>query len=133
MSEISHKPLRLDNFIANLPCMAFQLVLDSDGVFSFSYIGEGSQALLGLSPRQLETDIQSFLQLIHPEDSANFRESMQRSAQSQGFWSWEGRVTLANGETKWLALGSTPQAKEDGKIEWEGSGRQCHPGQTCRT
>lgn len=100
--------------------MAFQLVLDKDGAYSFSYIGDGSQALVGLGPRELETDIHSFLRLIHPEDSAGFSETMKRSAQTMSFWSWEGRVTLASGETKWLALGSTPQAKEGGKIEWEG-------------
>ena len=120
MPEISQRPLRLDNFIANLPCMAFQLVLDSEGAFFFSYIGDGSQALLGLSPQQLQTDIDSFIKLIPQEDYANFRSSMTRSAQNLSFWSWEGRVTLADGELKWLALGSTPQTKKDGTVEWEG-------------
>ncbi|HLP98552.1 MAG TPA: histidine kinase [Sideroxyarcus sp.] len=100
--------------------MAFQLVLENDGSFYFSYIGDGSQALLGLSAKQLQSDIASFLQLVPTEDVASFRESMQYSAQHMTFWSWEGRVTLANGELKWLALGSTPQAKQDGKVEWEG-------------
>jgi two-component system sensor histidine kinase UhpB len=120
VSELTQKPLRLDNFIANLPCMAFQLVLEGNGAFSFSYIGEGSQALLGLSPLQLESDIDTFVHLIHPEDSPSFRESMERSARTMSFWSWEGRVTLSNGEMKWLVLGSTPQSRENGKVEWEG-------------
>jgi len=120
VSEISQKSLRLDNFIANLPCMAFQLVLESNGKYYFSYIGDGCQTLLGLSHRLLETDINAFLQLIHPEESPSFSESMKRSAQNLSFWSWEGRVTLANGEVKWLALGSTPQIRKDGNVEWEG-------------
>jgi hypothetical protein len=57
VSEIPQKPLRLDNFIANLPCMAFQLVLGNDGKFFFSYIRDGSQTLLGLTPQQLESDV----------------------------------------------------------------------------
>lgn len=120
VSKISQKPLRLDNFISNLPCMAFQLALESDGTFFFSYVGDGSQTLLDLSPQQLESNIDSFLQLVHPEDIDSFRDSMKQSAQTQGFWSWEGRVTLANGDVKWLALGSTPQAKAHGRVEWEG-------------
>jgi len=120
VSEIPQKPLRLDNFIANLPCMAFQLVLGNDGKFFFSYIRDGSQTLLGLTPQQLELDVGSFMQLVHPEDCSGFCESMTRSAQNLTFWSWEGRVTLASGELKWLALGATPQPKEGGKIEWEG-------------
>ena len=120
MVESSPKPLRLDNFIANLPCMAFQLVLGPDNSFSFSYIGDGSQALLGLSPDYLKADINLFLNLIHPEDSQAFTESMLLSAQNLSFWSWEGRVTLADGELKWLTLGSSPQTSPDGQVEWEG-------------
>lgn len=120
MPDISNKPLRLDNFIANLPCMAFQLVRNKQGMLAFSYIGEGSQALLGLTPQQLQADIGNFLNLIHSEDRSVFRDSMERSAASLGFWSWEGRVTLADGELKWLALGSTPQTNTDGDVEWEG-------------
>ena len=108
MVEISPKPLRLDNFIANLPCMAFQLVLRPDNSFSFSYIGDGSLALLGLLPEDLSADINQFLAIIHPEDSQAFTESMLLSAKNLTFWSWEGRVTLANGELKWLTLGSSP-------------------------
>ena len=120
MAEISPNPLRLDNFIANLPCMAFQLLLGSNESFSFSYIGEGSQALLGLSPDALKADINLFLNLIHPEDSQAFIESMRLSARNLAFWSWEGRVTLADGELKWLTLGSSPQTRPDGQVEWEG-------------
>jgi len=120
VTDTPPKPLRLDNFIANLPCMAFQLVLGRDNAFSFSYIGDGSEALLGIKPEQLSADINLFLKLIHPEDSAAFTQSMLASAQNLSFWSWEGRVTLADGELKWLTLGSSPQSREDGKVEWEG-------------
>jgi signal transduction histidine kinase len=120
VTDTPPKPLRLDNFIANLPCMAFQLVLDRDNLFSFSYIGDGSQALLGIAPDALAADINLFLKLIHAEDSPSFIESMRLSAQNLSFWSWEGRVILADGELKWLTLGSSPQTGLDGKVEWEG-------------
>ena len=100
--------------------MAFQLVLGQDNSFSFSYIGDGSQALLGLSPDDLKADVNQFLKLIHPEDSQAFIASMLLSAKNLAFWSWEGRVTLANGELKWLTLGSSPQTRPDGQVEWEG-------------
>ena len=120
MVDTSPKPLRLDNFIANLPCMAFQLLLAPDYSFTFSYIGDGSQALLDISPEDLKADINLFLKLIHPEDSQAFTESMLVSARNMTFWSWEGRVTLTSGELKWLTLGSSPQTREDGQVEWEG-------------
>ena len=120
MVDTTPKPLRLDNFIANLPCMAFQLLLAPDYSFTFSYIGDGSQALLDISPEDLKADINLFLKLIHPEDSQAFTESMLVSARNMTFWSWEGRVTLTSGELKWLTLGSSPQTREDGQVEWEG-------------
>lgn len=121
MADTPPKHLRLDNFIANLPCMAFQLLLDPNSQqFSFSYIGDGSEALLGLAPTKLAADINLFLNLIHPEDSPAFRESMLISAQNLSFWSWEGRVILTSGELKWLTLGSSPQTRADKKVEWEG-------------
>lgn len=120
VAETPPKHLRLDNFIANLPCMAFQLLLDQNNSFSFSYIGEGSEALLGVSPADLEADINQFLKLMLPEDTPAFIEGMKLSAQNLTFWSWEGRVILANGELKWLTLGSSPQTRPDGKVEWEG-------------
>jgi signal transduction histidine kinase len=45
---------------------------------------------------------------------------MRVSAQNLSFWSWEGRVVLASGELKWLTMGSSPQKRDDGKVEWEG-------------
>lgn len=100
--------------------MAFQLLLDQNNSFSFSYIGDGSQALLDISPAELEADVNLFLKLIHPEDSPSFIESMRLSAQNMAFWSWEGRVILGSGELKWLTLGSSPQTRTEGKVEWEG-------------
>ncbi len=100
--------------------MAFQLLLDQEQRFSFSYIGDGSQALLGIPPADLSANINLFLQLIHPEDRAAFTDSMRFSAQNLSFWSWEGRVILADGELKWLTLGSSPQTRADHKVEWEG-------------
>jgi signal transduction histidine kinase len=100
--------------------MAFQLLLNPDESFSFSYIGEGSEALLSIAPADLAADVNLFINLIVPEDRPAFTGGMKVSAKNLTFWSWEGRVVLANGELKWLTLGSTPQTRPDGKVEWEG-------------
>lgn len=119
MTDNRDHRLRLDNFIANLPCMAFQLRLSPAGEFSFPYVGDGSQDLLGISPHDLETASVLFTQRVHPEDLQNFLGSMLNSARSLSFWTWEGRVMLP-GEIKWLSLGSSPQVTPAGEVEWEG-------------
>lgn len=100
--------------------MAFQLRLSKSGTCSFPYIGEGSQSLLGIAPRDLEADYSLFTQLIHPEDRNTFDNSMQNSARNLTFWGWEGRVALQDGGIKWLSLGSSPQTTAGGEVEWEG-------------
>lgn len=100
--------------------MAFQLRLSKDGDFSFPYIGEGSQSLLGIAPRELESSPALFTDRVHPEDIDAFRNTMLHSARNLTFWGWEGRVVLADNTCKWLSLGSTPQATVDGEVEWEG-------------
>lgn len=120
MTDTPNHRLRLDNFISNLPCMAFQLRLSNSGVCSFPYIGEGSQTLLGIAPRDLEADYNLFTRLIHPEDSKAFANTMLNSAHNLTFWGWEGRVVLPGDEIKWLSLGSSPQTTASGEVEWEG-------------
>lgn len=120
MTDTRDNRLRLDNFIANLPCMAFQLRLTPAGVFSFPYIGDGSLSLLGIAPRNLEAAPSLFTDLIHPDDLDAFRNTMLNSARNLTFWGWEGRVVLADNTCKWLSLGSTPQTTADGEVEWEG-------------
>lgn len=120
MTDTPNNRLRLDNFIANLPCMAFQLRLGKSGACSFPYIGEGSQALLGIAPRDLEIDYSLFTRLIHPEDKDAFASTMLNSAHNLTFWGWEGRVVLPGDEIKWLSLGSSPQTGASSEVEWEG-------------
>lgn len=100
--------------------MAFQLRLGKSGACSFPYIGEGSQSLLGVAPRDLENNYSLFTQLVHPEDRDAFNNTMQNSALNLTFWGWEGRVVLQDGEIKWLSLGSSPQTTAGGEVEWEG-------------
>jgi two-component system sensor histidine kinase UhpB len=112
---------RLHAFIANLPGMACQILLKPEGEISFPYVSEGSQALLGLEPQELEQDAQLFLDLLHLNDRASYRQTMRTSATSLSLWNWEGRIVLPpEGEIKWINLRCSPQLSANGEVQWEG-------------
>ncbi len=116
----SPSPDKLQGFIANLPGMACQIELQDDGSFTFPYASEGCLTLFGFAADRLQSDASSFLRLIHPEDAPSLLDTLKKSAQTLCFWNWEGRITLPDGQVKWISLGATPQSMPNGLPRWEG-------------
>ncbi|MBI5658688.1 MAG: PAS domain-containing protein [Nitrosomonadales bacterium] len=111
---------RLHAFIADLPGMAYQVRLEPGGGISFPYVSEGSFAVLGLSPQDLEKNPALFFDMLHPEDRASYAQTMDISARQLSFWNWEGRIRIPPGnETKWINLRCSPRTVGRG-IQWEG-------------
>ncbi len=111
---------RLHAFIADLPGMAYQMLLQDDGHITFPYVSEGCQALLGISPQDLTHVSSLFEALLHPDDFASYYQSMHASAKDLAFWNWEGRIlTMPNNEAKWINLRCSPRKVENGTL-WEG-------------
>jgi two-component system, NarL family, sensor histidine kinase UhpB len=120
-SAVQENQARLHTFIANLPGMACLILLKPDGHISFPYVSEGSQALLGLEPQELEQNAQLFLDLLHPDDRASYHQTMRASASGLSLWNWEGRIVLPpEGEIKWINLRCSPQLAANGELQWEG-------------
>ncbi|MBI5889427.1 MAG: PAS domain-containing protein [Nitrosomonadales bacterium] len=111
---------RLHAFVADLPGMAYQMLMKSDGSISYPYISEGCQALLGITPQDLTHVVMLFEALLHPDDLTSYQNSMQASARNLSFWNWEGRIlTMPDNEVKWINLRCSPRKTPQG-IQWEG-------------
>ncbi len=112
---------RFKAIASNLPGMVLQLVLRADRSWSIPYVSDGSQALLGIEPRKLRDNPDSFFDLIVPSDSESFADSMRVSLRELSPWNWEGRMHV-NGseEIKWVNLRSSPRRLDDGRLIWEG-------------
>ncbi|MFA7399790.1 MAG: ATP-binding protein [Sideroxydans sp.] len=118
--ELIENQTRMHAFIADLPGMAYQILLHKDGSVSFPYVSEGCQALLGLEPQELIADAQLFEAMLHPDDHAGHQQSMHTSAQNLTFWNWEGRIlTMPDNEIKWINLRCSPRQTFEG-VQWEG-------------
>lgn len=112
---------RLHAFIANLPGMACQVLLRSQGDIYFPSVSEGGRSLLGLNPHDLEQDPGLFLNMLYPNDRDSFYQTMHASAGNLHLWNWEGRIVMAqNGRIKWINLRCTPCRLDNGDVLWEG-------------
>ena len=112
--------VRLNAFVADLPGMAYQVLRKPDGSAGFPYVSEGSHAVLGLYPHELEKNPALFLDMLHPDDRASYTRTMETSARQLSFWNWEGRIRIPPGnEIKWINLRCSPR-KADMGILWEG-------------
>ena len=112
--------VRLNAFVADLPGMAYQVLRKSGGSISFPYVSEGSHAVLGLDPHELERNSALFLEILYPDDRASYIQTMEASARQFSFWNWEGRIRVPPGnEIKWINLRCSPR-KTDSGILWEG-------------
>ena len=118
---LQENEIRLHAFIANLPGLAYQVLMQEDGTLHFPYVSEGCLALLGLTNSELEKDARLFHDMLHKADRASYYDAMHTSAQALSFWNWEGRIQLPpNGEIKWINLRCTPRRLDDGDTMWEG-------------
>ncbi|WP_339866501.1 ATP-binding protein [uncultured Algoriphagus sp.] len=116
------------NFLMNLteqvPGGLYQLVLDSDGKMSFSFLSKGIALVLGLKPDDIEnfTDISMAISRVHPMDLPQVITTSIASARKVEPWQCQFRVKsdLNSDEYKWILGAARPQALENGDMVWYG-------------
>jgi signal transduction histidine kinase len=112
---------RLHSFISNLPGMAYQLLLETNGTLSFPYVSEGCRSLLGVEPLNLKQNPILIQNILYPNDRTSFQQSMRTSADNLVLWNWEGRIVMPqNGKIKWVNMRCTPCKLDNGDVLWEG-------------
>jgi PAS domain S-box-containing protein len=105
---------------ANLPGTIYQCLLSPDGSVSFPYMSPACREMFELEPESVCKNSALLIDLVHPEDSQKYYESIAISAQSLQPWQWEGRLVLPSGKIRWFEVNSRPEAKENGDILWDG-------------
>ncbi|HWA26960.1 MAG TPA: PAS domain S-box protein [Lacunisphaera sp.] len=111
---------RLNKLGSLVPGMIFQFQLRPDGSSCFPYSSEGIRDIYRVTPGEVQTDASRFFEVIHPEDIAVVKESIQRSARTLLPWLQEYRVRYADGTVRWLLGNSVPERETDGSILWHG-------------
>lgn len=139
--------------LESIPGAIFQFTTSLEGlVLGYSYIGAGCYKLLEIS-RPTDTPCASSIEssrvsscgslvnsipgcrmsgdsgrlfeVLHPDDRVHFELALARANREPHLWTWEGRIELASGKIKWIALSvqltslaSTEEEYVTDNIEW---------------
>jgi len=101
-------PHRLQNLVQQVPVILFQCELTADGRLGISYMSNGLQVLLGLTPREAISDPTVILRAIFPPDREGILTSIKESAQHHESWSREFRI-FSHDEVRWVEAEATVQ------------------------
>ncbi|MEB2776242.1 ATP-binding protein [Algoriphagus sp. D3-2-R+10] len=116
------------NFLMNLteqvPGGLYQLVMDTEGKMSFSFLSKGIAQVLGLEPEEIEnfTDISMAISRVHPMDLPQVIMSSIASAKKIEPWQCQFRVKSnpTSDEYRWVLGAARPQALANGDMVWYG-------------
>ncbi len=119
--ELLENEARFRAIVSNVPGVVFRMLREWHGGCSFTYVSEGSLALLELTPEQLQDDGALFFDLLLEADRAELRARIGESAQTLRPLSWEGRIRVASGDIlKWIELRMGPRPLDNNRIQWDG-------------
>lgn len=104
----------------SIPGLVFQLRWKGGEDLAFLFAAGAPEQLLGVSAQQLVHEAGLFRALLDPADRAGFTAALAQSAKAGARINWEGRVTVANGDQKWINLRGTVRLAPDGEPVWEG-------------
>ncbi len=119
--ELLENEARFRAIVSNVPGVVFRLLREWHGGCSFTYVSEGSAALLELAPAQLQDDSALFFDLLLDSDRADLSTRIGESAQTLQPLSWEGRIRVASGDiVKWIEIRMSPRPLGENSIHWDG-------------
>lgn len=100
-SALRESERRLASLVTNLPGMAYRCRNDSD--WTMEYVSDGCRGLTGYEPGALIDNTKiSYGDLIHPEDRAMVRASIQDAVTRKSRFTVVYRIIAADGQQKWV-------------------------------
>lgn len=111
---------RFRGLAESIPGMVFETLQHDRTVLEYQYVSPGSSELFGISPEEILRDPLSIRRLIAPEDFGVALEEGDESLREGRPWRWEGRVTLANGQRKWIRGLARACEREGQHTRWRG-------------
>lgn len=119
--EFNSTVSRFKTILSNIPGLVFECTLNGNNEIDFSYLNEGCQAMLDITPEQLSANPHLLFDMILPADRKSFLASMQASAASLSAWNWEGGLWMEKWQdVKSVNLRATATRNPQGKVLWSG-------------
>ena len=112
---------KLSAIVENLPGYLFQRVMTAEGSLRFTYFSPSYWRLLGIEVAPPLATYDPFVD-IYLADVEMVRSEIARSAASMSVCTIEFRAMRTDGTLLWLRTQSTPCARADGSVAWDGVG-----------
>ncbi|MGB3640490.1 MAG: ATP-binding protein [Rivularia sp. (in: cyanobacteria)] len=119
-SAVNTLETRLHGLADNVPGMIYQFSLNPDGTMSVRYVSSGCQQIYEVEAQKIQQQAEVIFSMLHPDDEAQFQQTIFKSAQTLQKWEQQWRITTPSGKEKWLQGFSQPQLQEDNSILWYG-------------
>ncbi|BBB65467.1 hypothetical protein UNDYM_1214 [Undibacterium sp. YM2] len=103
-----------------VPGLAYQYRMDSDGAERFTYLSEGVRDIYELIPAQMPEAIQLVHARIHADDFPAYRNALLKSASRLEHLHLEYRVNLPQQGMRWRQMDARPRRLPDGATLWHG-------------
>ena len=114
--------IQLKKLTDQAPGVIYQSEMTKDGEMSFKFISKGISKLNPkLDPELIKSSPADIFDTIHPEDLSDFKESIQRSFETQNEWSLEYRIITEDGNVEWHYGLANAERKDDGTVVWFGT------------
>ncbi len=123
LTEYRHtqqKKIQFEKLAANLPGVIYQYVLHTDGRAKHSYISPRARELYELTPEEIQADISTIWDNVHPDDVESLQTTIVESAEQLSTWTCQWRHYMPSGRVKWLSGISQPERRDNGDIVWDG-------------
>jgi len=121
LAALRESEARLKGIAGNVPGLVFRLEpTPAEGDPEFPYISEGSEALVGYTPAQIQHPQMGLRNLVHPEDRADYHQVQDLAIASDQDWSWQGRILTREGEQRWADIKASTRRLANGRVVWDG-------------
>jgi PAS domain S-box-containing protein len=106
---------RLQNINQSVPGVIFQYTADQrSGEGEFTYLNSKASDLFEFDPSQVASPVQSFWNLVHPDDVARLRALSTAAVQNKTPLKTEHRIITPSGQEKWIQGQSEPATSPEG-------------------
>lgn len=120
ITERKELSARLEKLSEHIPGFIFQLLLDSHGTISFSYVSKGVYATCGIEREHLIEDSTTLTSLFPHEDLTRLFGSLTLSGEQLTTWHESYRLNHPEKGEIWLEGQASPEKLPNNSILWHG-------------
>ena len=115
-AQLRERERILSNVLGHMPAVAFQRQMDAD--WSMEYLSEGCLQLTGYEPaRFIGNAVHSWGSLIEKDDYVTALQEVQNQLADDTQYSVQYRITLPDGELRWVSERGVGVAGKNGELE----------------